>query len=239
MNLTDIVLQEFQDVSSTQDVAIEKLNDGNLHIPFAISAKSQTKGRGRYENRTWDSPSGNIAVTICLNVMADKDPTQLCYVTANAIHQTLATLAPNQNITLKWVNDILINKKKIAGILIQKIKSYVLVGIGANLMSSKTIKELGAISLDDLGIKVEHSYFLNTLLQNFINHYNAWDTYGFSTTRTYWIQKADNLGKEVKINYKDGSSESGIFKDIDEEGNLLLDTNGTIKKINSGELFNL
>lgn len=239
MNLTDIILQEFEQVNSTQDVAIEKLNDGSLHIPFAISAKSQSKGRGRYENRTWDSPNGNIAVTICLNVAADKDPTQLCYVAANAICQTLSTYAPNQNISLKWVNDVLINKKKISGILIQKIKSFALVGIGVNLISSNIIKELGATSLEDLGIEANHSIFLKALLDNFINHYNAWDTYGFSTTRTYWIQKADNLGKEVKINYKDGSSESGIFKDIDEEGKLILDSNGIIKKINGGELFNL
>lgn len=239
MILSNLTLEQFQELTSTQDYAKEKFTAGSINFNTVISAIKQTKGRGRYEGRTWESNEGNIAITICLKIDESANASQLCYVAANAVSQTLSNLIPGHKFEVKWVNDVLVGNKKIAGILIEKIKNCVLIGVGINLKANSTVTKLNGISAEELNTNIEHKVFLDKLLQNFISHFNAWVQFGFSPTRVYWIKNAYNLGREIKINYSDGTSESGKFVDIDEEGKLILDNKGTIKKIETGELFDI
>lgn len=237
MSIFEIKIIEFDKLESTQEYAKDQLQKGFIGDCTAIVAKVQTKGRGRYDHRSWKTPEGNLAITICLRTPDNRDVSQVCYVAGNAVHQTLSTFLPNYKVELKWVNDIIVVNKKIGGILIEKVNDFLLIGIGVNLVSNPAFEEFNGISVQDLGSRIEYKDFLKDLTTNLINHYNLWNQSGFSLIRNYWIRFAYNLGKDIKVNYSDKTYDKGIFVDIDDEGKLILDDNGTIKKIETGELF--
>lgn len=229
----------FDQVASTQDTAAEYLKVGKLSHGTVISANNQTNARGRNHSH-WISSEGNIAITIALNPKLDAQlVSQISYIAGIAVLESILTLNRNIDIKLKWVNDVLIREKKVAGIIIEKIEhNFLLVGIGINIHSTPEIARLGASSLDDVHLKVDREVFLNTILNKFQKHYNNWIEFGYIPIRNLWIQNAYGVGRNITVNYANGAKDHGIFLDINENGNLLLlDNNNKIINVSAGEIF--
>ncbi len=131
-----IVLEK---TDSTNDYAKRLLGNANVQLPFAVVAKYQTKGKGRQGNN-WDSDYGkNVLLTVACHYHYDN--VTLNKLVALTAVNILKNTFPSIDFRIKWPNDILAKKKKIAGILIEKVKSTYIAGIGINTNQTE-FKEL-------------------------------------------------------------------------------------------------
>ncbi|MDG1436239.1 MAG: biotin--[acetyl-CoA-carboxylase] ligase [Rickettsiaceae bacterium] len=221
---------DFETVDSTNSEALRLASSG-VRGDFLIRSQQQTGGRGQ-KGREWVSINGNLHASILLESPAlPKNNPQLSFVIANAMYDSIFALAKEHkasiNIELKWPNDILIEGKKVAGILLESInfqnKTNVVIGFGVNVAKAPSSLGQQFTCLFDEGIILDNSdVFLDILMNNFNKLYQKWclDN-NFISTRKNWMQHAHNLNKVITIN--DGvDSISGEFKEIDDDGALCL-----------------
>ena len=139
-------------VNSTNDIAINLIKKKKIKAGFVIAEK-QKKGRGQ-RGKKWIYHKGNLFVTIFFSLeKINLSLKQLTKTNAKLIIKLISRYY-KEKIKLKLPNDILINKKKICGILQETIQkndiNYLIVGIGLNLVKSPKIKQYPTTSLYDL-----------------------------------------------------------------------------------------
>ncbi len=129
----------YKSVTSTNDVAIKKIRIGFLS--GIIIAKKQTKGRGRYGNK-WISDKNNLFMSVFFNLNQKTKIKKLTFITCKLVQKSLFKLL-KKRISIKKPNDLLINKKKICGILQETVfyknMKFAIIGIGINVDSSPII----------------------------------------------------------------------------------------------------
>ena len=132
---------EFEELDSTMTMMKEMALTG-CNIKTVVRAKRQISGRGRHE-RVWESPVGNLYFSFLRQ--SEKNNKNLfapVFIAALSVAHTIIYVTKNKLIPrIKWPNDILINKSKIAGILIENIntlnnKDLLNIGIGINIISN-------------------------------------------------------------------------------------------------------
>ena len=140
-----MILKKFiyKNVNSTNDVAIKIIKNSNNKCGLVVS-ENQKKGRGRY-GKKWISFKGNLFVSIFFNFKKNNiSLRKMTYYNCFLIKKILS-LYYKKKISIKAPNDLLINKKKISGILQEIIKKdeerYMIVGIGINLINNPSLKK--------------------------------------------------------------------------------------------------
>ncbi|MBQ0013564.1 MAG: biotin--[acetyl-CoA-carboxylase] ligase [Proteobacteria bacterium] len=194
-------------IPSTQSYAHDLIARGNAGNNTVIIADAQTAGRGRFR-RTWVSHHGNLYASFIYT--CDERDARLAYSVAIAVAETLIAFGIYPNI--KWPNDILVDAKKIAGILIEYYSRFVVVGIGINIDDSPTVPEYKTTKMADF-VTVSREDVLNKLMKNMTKWINA----GFSSVRTRWMDMAIGLNKTIK--YQGSPAE---LIGINENGALVL-----------------
>jgi BirA family biotin operon repressor/biotin-[acetyl-CoA-carboxylase] ligase len=128
-------IRYFKEISSTNDIALKNYKEKEFTV---FVAETQNKGRGR-NNRNWFSPSGkNLYFSFILHPFIEKQFfTSLPVYAAYSVFETLTPHLFEKNIKIKWPNDILVNGKKISGILIEVKEKAVIIGIGINVNMEK------------------------------------------------------------------------------------------------------
>ena len=132
----------YKSVTSTNDMAIILIKEKKKEIG-CVYAQKQTKGRGRY-GREWISAEGNLFGSIFFQLKKNY-PSFSEFSTINPviISDIIKRYCENENITFKWPNDILVNGRKICGILQELVtlssKRFLIIGIGINTVSSPNI----------------------------------------------------------------------------------------------------
>jgi len=124
--------------SSTNDLAFQAANDGLDQGTSYLSYK-QTKGRGRNNNK-WNSLEGNLFLsTIIRPIKEKKHWQQLSLIVGYSIIQSLIDFGiKSKLIELKWPNDVLVDNKKISGILLESSERFIVAGIGLNILKNPT-----------------------------------------------------------------------------------------------------
>lgn len=211
IKLAGYKLISFDKIPSTQTYALDMVASGNARDHTVIMAEAQSAGRGRYR-RTWISHHGNLYVSFIFNT-EERDP-RLSYVVAVAIAETLISFGIHPKI--KWPNDILIDAKKVCGVLIEYAGRFVIVGIGINIKSNPTVAEYKTTKLDNYA-NVDKSELLNKLMKNL----DRWRRTDFPLVRARWMDLATGLNKVVKYRGEDVE-----LIGINENGALVL-RNGT------------
>ena len=161
---------KYKCVNSTNDISIKLIKQRNIKAGFVIAEK-QKKGRGQ-RGKKWISYKGNMFVSIFFSLeKINLNLKQLTKANAKLIIK-LISFYYKKKIKLKLPNDILINKKKISGILQETIQNngikYLIVGIGLNLVKNPKIKEYPTTNLYDLTNKKIH---VNTISKELIYIY--------------------------------------------------------------------
>ena len=120
-------------ISSTNDRAIAAASELGVRLPLLIVADKQTAGRGRGSNRWWTGPGG-LAFSILLKSADTARPSGLIALAAGvAVVDALAPLAPGHEIGICWPNDVMLDGRKLAGILIEVLADgRQVIGIGVN-----------------------------------------------------------------------------------------------------------
>jgi BirA family biotin operon repressor/biotin-[acetyl-CoA-carboxylase] ligase len=140
----------------------------------------------------------------------------------------------------KWPNDLLIDEKKVAGLLLEsKISGenceFVVLGIGLNIESNPDNVIFPAGNLKDFGITISIELALQNFLDEFEKLYQNWRDFGFKGIRKLWLENAYKLGEKITVKLDEEKIE-GIFEDLDEEGNLVLKTGEKILKISAADV---
>ena len=161
-------------VNSTNDIAIHLIKNKNIKSGFVL-ARKQKKGRGQ-RGKKWISYKGNLFVSVFFNIeKINLNLQELTKINAKLIIKVISNYY-KKKITLKMPNDILVNKRKICGILQEIVQkngsSYLIVGIGLNLIRNPKIKDYPTTNLYDLTkTKISINEIFNKLkyiYQNFL-----------------------------------------------------------------------
>ena len=241
---TDIIgkkIIHFETIDSTNDYAKEialKEVEGTV-----IISEEQTKGRGRLKRQWHSKYKEGIWMSVILK--PDIIPKKASFITLIAgvsIVNVLNKLGVKAFI--KWPNDIIINNKKVAGILtelsaeIDKI-NYIILGIGINVKTTEFSQEISKIatSLYKEGYKISRVDIITNIITEFENLYLQYVNKDLRKDTLYIFRKYSCIiGKDVYL-IKDEQKELVRCLDINEDGNLIVLTeNNIIKEIISGEI---
>ena len=238
--ICDFSIKSFKSLESTNFYALKNYTEFN--DKDVITADFQTGGKGRL-GRKWFSKDGNAYLSIVLKpVQTINNNLPLANLT-QYMSVVLCRLLSDYDISaeIKWPNDVLIEGKKIAGILSEAsiqgetLKCFIL-GIGINLnLTEDDLKNIDqpATAMNLLLKKsVDKNLFINQLLNEFFKGYDAFLNDGFIALKDEYEQRATFLGKKVTI-----SQEKFFAKEINNDGSLkVIDENQNEKNITIGDL---
>jgi BirA family biotin operon repressor/biotin-[acetyl-CoA-carboxylase] ligase len=238
----------FTEISSTNSHARELAEKGAAEGEVVL-AESQTHGRGRL-GRRWESPPlANLYLSFILRPkLAPVHAPQITLMAAVALAETVGSFIP-QKVTIKWPNDILVNGKKLAGILteaacVPERVEYVILGIGVNVNypidSMPQELRQGATSLLDLTrIEVNRESFLRRLIQDLDRCYGDLEQSGFEPLAPRWEAHFGLRGQRVRVELID-QVVVGRARGIAQDGALLVQgDDGTLQKVIAGDVIPL
>jgi len=212
------------EVGSTSDVLWQRFNSGKTSVAICL-AETQTAGRGR-RGDLWQSPAaGNLYLSLFWPHCADTLPQGLSIAVGISLINTLKEAGINQ-LQLKWPNDVLFNRQKLAGILVESrfnTKQYSAVGIGLNFklpLSTRNLIQQPSTSLEQLCDTVPcRNWLAGKIIQNMIETIQLFEHRGLSDFLPLWPQY-DAL-HEQPITLIDGNKRSSaIACGINEHGEL-------------------
>ena len=218
---------------------------GDLLRPTWIMARHQTAARGR-RGRGWMHPRGNFAATLVMRPGGVAGWAALrSFLAANALFETLALYVPRDALSLKWPNDVLLNGRKVAGILLESAGTrgqidWLAIGIGVNLAETPEPEGDSAfppISVAEVtGDAPRPEEFLTLLAGHYATEEMVLERLGFDPIRQDWLERAAKLGEEVTAR-TGNRSVTGIFDTVDEAGQLVLITGTGPVKIPAADVF--
>ncbi|MFC1590702.1 biotin--[acetyl-CoA-carboxylase] ligase [Candidatus Omnitrophota bacterium] len=228
-------------VDSTNEIGYSLAEKG-LKEGAVIFAEEQGKGKGRL-GRTWASPpKGGIYLSCILRPkMAPSEVSKITLAASVSVAAAVRELSGLQAL-IRWPNDILVNGKKVCGILTemkaeQDTVDFLVIGIGVNVNTRETHLPEGASSLkEESGREVSRVELAKGILRNLEYNYVVLSKKGFSSIRKQWKGLTHMLGSRVKISLPNRRFE-GQAMDIDPDGALLvrLDT-GFVERVSSGDV---
>jgi BirA family biotin operon repressor/biotin-[acetyl-CoA-carboxylase] ligase len=240
----------FDSIDSTQNQALKMAYDPANNGAVIVASK-QTGGRGR-SGRKWISPKGGIWISIILQPKFDISITTL-FPIASALALSIA-IEKTYSITpeLKWPNDLTINGKKIAGMLVDvslesnKIENLVL-GVGINFnVNVKEIQKIlkgtpnfyGVASLSEQKINVNPIQLVQTFLVELEKTYKALNAKQIKKIISEWSRRSSTIGKDVELNTADDKIKGKAIR-IDDDGALVISNNNKTNRVIAGDIIHL
>jgi BirA family biotin operon repressor/biotin-[acetyl-CoA-carboxylase] ligase len=225
-------------IDSTNAEALRLARAGEAG-PLWVVAGRQTAGRGRH-GRHWVSEPGNLYTSLLLTDPAPPERTpELAFVTAVALHDAVSGAAPGlrSRLTLKWPNDLLVDRNKFAGILIEAEGPTVVVGVGVNCVHHPAGAGFPATDLAAAGVRATPDGLLSALSRAMVARLSQWDRgVGFAAIRVDWLARAGGLGKPVRVTLGEGEV-AGRFETVDQAGRLVLRlADGTMQTVTAGDV---
>jgi BirA family biotin operon repressor/biotin-[acetyl-CoA-carboxylase] ligase len=227
-------------LGSTNDEAKRLAASGVAH-GTVVWADQQTAGHGRF-GRPWHSPPGNLLFSIMLRpCIPAARAAELGFVAAVTTADCVSGwLAEGRRAGLKWPNDVQIDGAKVAGILPEAHVTdgtliWAVLGVGLNLAEAPTIVPYPVTSLTAQGATVAPEPALRAFLAQLEDWLNRWERDGFAAVRATWLGYARGLGTAVTVNLGDRQA-SGIFRDLDNDGAMILATSEGPRRITAGDV---
>jgi BirA family biotin operon repressor/biotin-[acetyl-CoA-carboxylase] ligase len=228
----------YPSLSSTNDIAKREARKGAREGTVVV-AKEQTAGRGRLK-RAWLSPQGSIALSVILHPTPAQLPSLIMVASLAVVHCIEKVDLKAQ---IKWPNDVLVNDKKVCGILIESdvrgsAVDYAVIGIGLNVnVNTADFPEISstATSLSqELGKELSLEKTIRCLLVEMENLYLSLPE-GDSVFRE-WRDRLVTLGKEVEI-ISGQARYQGIAESVASDGSLFLrQPDGKLTKVVAGDV---
>jgi BirA family biotin operon repressor/biotin-[acetyl-CoA-carboxylase] ligase len=227
-------LRRYEILDSTNEEAIRLAREGERG-PVWISAAQQTAGRGR-RGRAWVSRPGNLFATLLIEA-EERNAAETGFVAAPSAVDAIRRFVPGERVKIKWPNDVLIDGRKCAGILVERIADrLVAIGIGIDLVDCPS--GIGAVSLSDIcGFAPSPDEVLASLAVEMNYWLHKWREAGFVPVRDAWLARAAGLGDQIHAATPLGTIH-GCFENLDRDGALLLrDAGGTMHRITAADVF--
>ncbi len=229
-------IESFDTLESTQELVKQRAVDGEAE-GLVAQALEQSGGKGRH-GREWVSPKGNLYLSILLGPECSaSEAAQLSFAAALAVSQTIDEYITDKSMkVLKWPNDVFLDGKKCAGILLETELNesgdveWLVLGVGINIVSAPDI----GVAVQDY---TEQEINLEEFRDHFLAHLSSYKEKEFSEVRGLWLKHAHKPGTKLQIKLGN-REEAGYFHDIDEAGNLLLrGEDDEIHTISAGDVY--
>ncbi|MBC5745602.1 biotin--[acetyl-CoA-carboxylase] ligase [Lachnospiraceae bacterium MD308] len=234
----------YDETDSTNNRAKDSGEKNGAHGTLFIADK-QNAGKGR-RGRAWESPSGkSIYMTILLRpqITPDKAP-MLTLIMGLSVAEGIRKVSGAET-EIKWPNDIVMNKKKVCGILTEmatemEYVNYVVIGVGINVNQeyfSEGIKEIATSLYEETGTVYQRSELIAAVLERFEKNYEMFlETGDLSAVRKAYDSILVNRGQEVKV-LEPGNEYRAVAEGINKNGELIVRlSDGRQKNIFAGEV---
>ena len=207
-----------------------------------VIAGIQKKGRGR-KKRQWFSPKGGLWFSIILYPNVPPHHGMLVTMTISVSIAIALNKVLGFATVIKWPNDLLLNNKKVCGILteldaeIDKI-NYCIVGIGINVNNKidPELKDIAtSLKIENKNKQVFKVELLKQILLEIDHNYIHLLNKNFNYIRNLWFSFSNIIGKKIRVNSEDGIY-NGTVTGIDDSGCLMLDCSGKNMRIVSGDI---
>jgi BirA family biotin operon repressor/biotin-[acetyl-CoA-carboxylase] ligase len=225
-------LRRYDVLDSTNEEA-RRLALAGERGPLWITAAEQIMGRGRLQ-RVWVSNRGNLFATLLMEG-APPHSCEIGFVAAIAVVDSAERYLARGAARLKWPNDVLIFRRKLAGILIEQLAPGVIAaGIGINLVHCPD----GAASIHSVcGFAPQPGEMLNVIAVEMHAWLTLWRAHGFAHIREAWIARADGIGEPISASTGPERLQ-GVFEDIDPDGALVLrDGAGKAHRVTAADVY--
>lgn len=224
---------------STNTDLLERVRHEGLSSVIVRRALTQTLGRGT-RGRVWHG--SNDCLMFSVGIPIGKDLRIISAVTlVIGAHMVLALRERGIEAQIKWPNDILLNGKKLAGILVEVAKgpdqNYVLVvGVGLNLKNPSIQSEYGASALSDVlqDSELDADRWIKILAPNILNAVQEVITEGLERTQLLWDTIAAYTNQTVSVVEENEAPYDAVMVGIDDQGRLLVRIGSKVKSLLSG-----
>ncbi|MDX3929059.1 MAG: biotin--[acetyl-CoA-carboxylase] ligase [Shinella sp.] len=244
LSLDDFRHEALAEAVSTNTVCLERAREGALSGLW-VTAGRQTGGRGR-RGRAWFSEPGNLYASLLLIDPAPVErlgslPLAIAVAVQAAISKVLPPAAPA--VLIKWPNDILVERRKVCGILIESEmlpdgRCAAVVGIGINVAIAPDAGLYPVATLREFGAAASPDELFAHLFREMADVLTLWDGgNGVAAIMARWKRVAGGVGEKIVVNLPDRSI-SGFFAGIDDTGLLKLEMeDGGTRLIAAGDVF--
>lgn len=230
-------------LGSTNDEA-KRLAEAGAPEWSVVWALAQTAGRGRGRN-AFVSPPGNLYLSVILRPAGPAAAAaQLGFAAALAVGDVVGALLPAaRDLRYKWPNDVLVDGRKISGILLESAMApdggmaWLVAGVGVNVAShpqETTWPATSLAALEAAGVEVE------TVLRDYVGALHGWiarwRSDGFEPLRAAWLARAFGLGEPIGVRLP-RETFTGRMIDLDRDGKLLVETAAGPRRVAAGEIF--
>jgi BirA family biotin operon repressor/biotin-[acetyl-CoA-carboxylase] ligase len=232
----------FESIDSTNNCA-KAVADIGANEGTVVIAEEQTAGRGRLGRPWFSPPSQNLTFSVVVRPQGSNEvlnllPLFAAVAVAEAIERTTSL-----KVECKWPNDLLVNKKKVGGILIEgaftegKVE-YAVIGVGINVnvavFPSDLSQKASSLRLET-SAEIDRALLFQEILRSLERHYKQTIRKGFQSVLPEWTSHSAMLGKTITVSQQ-GKSLSGVVKGLSQDGGLLFQTNGTVQTLFAGDV---
>ena len=211
-------------VTSTSDLAAEAARAGAVE-GTAFRGDVQTGGRGRH-GRRWVSAEGNLHVSVVLRPGRPRGEwPSLSLMAALALHDAVRGFRDAARLGLKWPNDVLLDGRKCAGLLLETAGGAVILGCGVNCLSAPGAVPgwpPGSLGQREGDAPVSADDMLAALEVSLPARYNLWQSGGFGALRGDWLAAAAHVGTGISLDLGGGDVREGLFETVGDDGAIHL-----------------
>jgi BirA family biotin operon repressor/biotin-[acetyl-CoA-carboxylase] ligase len=233
-------LHWFSRLRSTNDHATLLRKRGELFAPAIVLTGNQFSGRGRNSNTWWSGP-GSLTVTFVLPIDADLSPHQLPLIAGLAARNAVAQLSGNNDIQLKWPNDLVYRRQKLAGLLCERVHKADLIGLGLNVNydpgTPRALRD-HMVALEQIrGEPIDKTDALIAVVTHLHPMLSRPREYPFGVLLREYDTHHALVGRRVKVNGTPGEPAlSGTCQGLDSMGRLLVRGNGQVHRVIAGHV---
>lgn len=230
----------FKSLPSTNLFAKKLVIDGVKEGAIVVS-DIQLNGRGR-KSRTWFSPEGGLCFSVVLYPHIPPERSMLLTMASSvAIVQGIKE-ATGLHPVIKWPNDLLINGKKVCGILTEldaemDCINYTIIGIGINVNNqlNEDLQEKATSLIQEVGSRVSRVKLLRSILKCFDENYSRLISGDYDFIRDSWFSHANIIGRNIRV-HGEKTILKGVVSSVDKSGCLILDTKDGSVRVVSGDV---
>lgn len=236
-------LAALETVDSTNAVA-RHLSEQAASDRVVVWAKTQMAGRGR-AGRVWQSPPGNLYLSAVLMPPVPLSRAyEISFLASVALVDCLRSLLPDAaEVGVKWPNDVLIGRGKVAGILVETEGdgagglAHAILGVGLNLASAPEIGQYRTTSVLAHGLDISPADVLPLLVQDLENWRTRWETEGRAVVLNAWRRHLYGIGQPVRV-VVGGEAIEGLLEGVDGFGAARIrEPSGRPRRITAGDML--
>jgi BirA family biotin operon repressor/biotin-[acetyl-CoA-carboxylase] ligase len=218
-------IDPYEKINSSQTLACTLIkterNPGRRRVNLdyrVIVCSEQSKGYGT-NGKVWVSEKGNVflSIIIPLDFFTTIHLGQLSLATGLGLVQVVQSLCPKASVLLKWPNDVLLNSKKVAGILVEICEEYTVIGVGLNTVSAPSSVKQATCLQDHQPLYTDRENIFRDILQKLSFIYEVLKNGGFGLLRKECLRVSSHLRSVFVV-----ANKRGRFVDIGEHGEMIL-----------------